>query len=287
MSDPAFHSRSFDLRYYEMDGHGEATPVSLISLLEESAFSHCEEAGWSVYRLLGAGYGWILLRGGLAMRRYPSYREPFRVETWLSAARRFFGTREYRVVAETGEELGYARSLWVFYGLERRRPVPILDEILRAWAPNGVEAGPLPLDEVEGPARGAEPPAGPGERTTDAMRERAFEVRLSEIDTNGHVNNVNYLAWALESVADEVRGERYLARVVGQYKREVTYGSTVRPLAVPEAEGYRHSVYAAPPESGPEYLAAAAVSTWKPRPAAKASPWTPGLAAMAPQGCIS
>ena len=291
------HERSFDLRYYEMDRHGEATPVTLSSLLEESAFTHCEAAGWDVYRLVAAGYGWILLRGCLDMRRYPAYRESFRVETWLSAARRFYGTREYRVVSASGEELGYARSLWVFYSLERQRPVPILDEILRAWAPNGVQAGPLRLDEVEGPPDpriGSEPPAGleatalraagadktaaPATRF-DALRERSFDVRLSEIDTNGHVNNVNYLAWALEAVDARTMDERFLARVSGQYKHEVTFGSTVRPVAVPEGDGFRHGVYAAPAGGGPEYLAAAARSSWRPRPALAAPAWAPGAKA--------
>ena len=260
MGNPTMHARSLDLRYDEMDGRGEATPVALLSLLEEAAFTHCEESGWGVYRLLDAGYGWMLLRGGLEMRRYPAYRERFRVETWLSSTRRFYGEREYRVVAEGGEELGFARSLWAFMSLERKRPVPVLEEIVRAWAPEGTTAGDIPLGEVGF--------ALPGEGAVDALRERAFGVRAAEIDTNGHVNNVNYLAWALESLAGEVAGDRFLASLRGHYRREVAYGSQVRSLALPTPEGYRHGVLATPPGGAEPYLAAAALSAWKPRAAA-------------------
>ncbi len=263
MSDVRLHARSFDLRFYEMDRRGEATPLTMLSLFEETAFTHCELAGWDVYRLVGAGYGWVLLRGCMEMHRYPAYREAFRVETWLSETRRFYGTREYRVVSERGEELGYARSLWAFFSLERKRPVPILEDFLRAWSPDGRAAGPLGLDEVEGPS--------------EAPASSAFEVRASEIDTNGHVNNINYLAWALDSVARQTREGLMLASVRGQYKREVTFGSSVRLAARPEGQGYRHGVFAKAAEGETEYLAAAGRTDWRPHRSGSVPIWSPGL----------
>lgn len=246
-----------------MDGSGEATPVAMLSLFEETAFSHCEAADWGIYRLLGEGYGWVLLRGAMEMRRYPAYRERFHIESWLSSSRLFRGEREFRVLAEDGEVLGAARSLWAFMSIERMRPAPVFPEILEAWAPNGVKAADLPLEGVDFP----EPPSAPN----GALREKSFHVRASEIDTNGHVNNVNYLAWALEALAAEAGEDRMLARVRGHYKREVTYGSQVTSLALPEGEGFRHGVYAEGAAGEAPYLAAAAVSEWKARPAKAAS----------------
>jgi acyl-ACP thioesterase len=249
------HERNFKLRYYEMDERGEATPVTMLSLLEETAFSHCEESGWDIYRLVSEGYGWILLRGCLEMRRYPAYREPFTIQSWCSGTKAFYGTREYRVLGSRGAVLGYARSLWLFYSLERRRPVPILGEIVSAWKPGGQASGPMELAEIAGPGPAAIDPA------------HGFEVRLADIDTNGHVNNVNYLAWALETMPQELRQERFLHRVRGQFKREVAYGATVRAaIEGPATEGcFLHGAYATGPDGGEPYLAAAAESVWLPR----------------------
>ncbi len=250
------HKRDFALRYYEMDGRGEATPVTMLSLLEETAFSHCEESGWDIYRLIAEGYGWILLRGCMEMGRYPAYREPFSIQSWCSATKGFYGTREYRVLARDGSVLGYARSLWLFYSLERRRPVPVLGEIVRAWSPGGPRAGAMDLAEVAGPEPAAIDP------------ERSFRVRLADIDTNGHVNNVNYLAWALETMPPDLREDRFLHRIRGQFKREVAFGSTVRAAMRPEGEegGYVHGAFARAPDGATEdYLAAAAESLWLPR----------------------
>jgi Acyl-ACP thioesterase len=240
-------------RYSELDKHGELTPTALLGLFEETAVSHCDEANWSVYRLVSEGYGWVLLRGGFEMARYPVYGESFIVETWFSAARRFYGSREYRLRSSSGEELGWARSLWVFFSLERKRPVPIFDEILEKWAADGTSAGPMELPEISFP------------ESASSIESPSFEIRRSDIDTNGHVNNVNYLAWALEAMDAQLCGARRLAYLRGQFKREVTYGSTVSPvLAKLDGDGsYAHAIYAAGPEG--RYLAATAESRWLPR----------------------
>ena len=260
MNDPAFHVREFRPRYYEMDGRGELTPTALLDCLEETAFSHCEESGWDVFRLLKNGYAWVLLRGGFRMDRYPRYGETFTMETWLSSSRLFYGTREYRIRGGGGEPLGFARSLWLFCSLERKRPVPVFKEILEAWAPNGMETGPLSLDEIR---------AVPGK--PEAIDGPSFEVRRSEIDTNGHVNNVRYLDWTLEATDPDLRDTRFLSYIRGQFKREVTLGCRVRPtFARMDGDGRcGHAVYA--DGEGETFLAAAAESAWTVRPAGEAA----------------
>jgi medium-chain acyl-[acyl-carrier-protein] hydrolase len=227
--------------------------VAMLGLMEEAAFTHCEETGWDVPRLLDAGYGWVLLRGGLEMSAYPEYGKRFAIETWCSETRRFYGAREYRIRAGDGSVLGWARSLWVFYSLERRRPVPVLDEIVKAWAPDGVSAGPMELGEV----------SFPGECPGECLP--SFKVRRADIDTNGHVHNLNYLSWALEALPETLRDTMYLSSMRGHYRREVTLGSTISAAfeAADDQGRCAHGVFA---DNGTErYLAAAAQSRWLPR----------------------
>lgn len=66
---------TFDLRYFEMGVHGEATPVTILTLLEETAADHCLSIGHSLYDLLEKGVGWVLLSGRMVMDRYPAYKE--------------------------------------------------------------------------------------------------------------------------------------------------------------------------------------------------------------------
>jgi len=261
MSNAPRHIRSFSLRYYEMNRFGEATPLTLLSLLEETAFSHCDAVGWDVYRLRKEGFGWILLGGTVNIARYPTYREAFTLETWLSASRLFHGQRDYLLRGSAGETIGTARSWWVFYDLERRRPVKILEPILNAWAPNP-EGSVDRLPEITTPS--AEHMDGT----------RAYDVRLNDIDTNGHVNNVNYLEWAFESVPQSVQDDYMLSSISGRYIHEVRYGERIRPAfseirKSDESPHFSHAVFAEKTgernEKTAPVLVAAAETSWKSR----------------------
>jgi len=269
MSEKSLHSRSFPVLYDDVDSLAFAKPVSLLHYLEEAAASHCEDSGWGVFRLLSEGHGWVLLRGGFEMRRYPAYRENVTVETWVSSSRRFCAEREYRVLSVSGEVLGEARALWLFCDLATRRPATIFPEILEAWAPNGKPAGDFALDEIDGPPADAAAPldvVAPG---------GGFAVRAGDIDTNGHVNNAIYLSWALEALPREAREGMMLRKVRGQWKKEITFGLNVQPRAAREGEGrYRLGIYGtasaeAPAGAAAPWLAAAAESEWTPIPAAR------------------
>jgi acyl-ACP thioesterase len=259
------HARAFKPRYYEMDDDGEATPTTMMSLFEDTAFSHCESTGWDVFRLREAGYGWVLMEGGFSMDRYPRYKEPFTVETWLEGAKRFYGKRGFEVKDESGATIGRARSLWVFYDLERRRPASILPEILESWRPN-------PKSVPERGKLGGEAPA------MSAADASAFDVRALDIDTNGHVNNVRYLEWALDAIPKTAHDARKLSCIEGRFIHEVVKGQRVTPVsrrAEDHPLAYRLAVYASGDAAdanaaaadghgaaGSSTLAACAWSTW-------------------------
>jgi len=96
-----------------------------------------------------------------------------------------------------------------------------------------------------------------------------FDVRRSDLDTYGHVHNLNYLSWGLEALPEELSESRYLASMRGHYRREVTLGSAISAAFVPVDDDGRcaHGVFA---HSGSErYLAAAAETRWLPRAASR------------------
>ncbi len=254
------HARAFKPRYYEMDDRGETTPTAMMGLFEDAAFSHCEETGWDVFRLREAGYGWILLKGGFEMERYPRYKEAFTIETWLAGSRLFYGLRGFEVKDGAGRVLGRARSLWVFYDLGKRRPAPVLADILDAWRP---DPGSAP-SRASGDRVDAEP-APPSYGNTPA-----FDVRALDIDTNGHVNNVRYLEWALESVPRAVRDGYRLSSIEGRFIHEVVLGQSVLPASSRDGEGdgsldYRLAVYASGAAGGEPSIAASATARWTSR----------------------
>jgi len=215
------HVRFFEPRYYELDIQGELTPTALISLFEETAVSHLGITGWDVYRLLDAGFGWILLQGGFSMVRYPRYGERFTIETWVPAQRHFYGFRQFEIKDAQGRSIGSAESLWLFYDLGRQRPSAPFTEILEIWQPDPSLVLRRETYSIDLPENVSELP------DSERFRIQPCEVRSYDIDTNGHANHVRYIEWVLDSVPTEFRQKYRLKSLKGQYLHEIVLGQQV------------------------------------------------------------
>lgn len=56
---------------------------------------------------------------------------------------------------------------------------------------------------------------------------KEYEIRYRDIDSNGHVNNVNYVEWAIESVPLEIVKNFSIKRVNVVFEKETKYGESI------------------------------------------------------------
>lgn len=106
-----------------------ASPITILTLLEETAAAHSHDIDYCHYNLLSKNIGWILVSGTIEMVRYPRYRENITIRTWIS---KFTLVKEYReniIFDDEGNEIGRAKGIWVFFDIEKKKPVPIFDAI--------------------------------------------------------------------------------------------------------------------------------------------------------------
>ncbi|ADG83236.1 acyl-[acyl-carrier-protein] thioesterase [Thermincola potens] len=207
------YQTSIPVHYYEINNHRQASPVAILNYLEEAAIRHSESVGWGIEKLLANSRGWLLTRWSLHMQKYPQWGETVNIETWPYKFERFYATREFRISDREGRVLGAATTLWVFFDLRRKRPVRIPPDIYDAY---GTGAERMVADEF------ADLPV-----VDEPEIKLEFRVRLSDIDTNDHVNNTKYVEWLLETVPLSVHNGFLLSSVEIAYKKETSYGSTV------------------------------------------------------------
>ena len=246
---PMFEKK-FELRYFEMSRHGEASPATILTLLEEAASDHCCAIDHSLYDLIKKDVGWVLLSGVMKMERYPRHKEKITIRTWLSAYTSIKGIRENIIYDEQGNIIGRAKGLWVFFDIKRRRPVQIFDEIKERWSSH--EEISLDHDIVQK----IKTPD-----TSQYMKE--FSVHRFDIDMNRHVNNIKYLQWVMESIPDEIMDNYYLHTIDGRFITEAQYGDKVRSFT--EKEGYPYSFVHNIKVETNDRVCAAAKTVWKKR----------------------
>ncbi len=243
-----YFEQEFDLRYYEMDNVAHATPVTILTLLQETAADHCLSAGHSLFDLVDNNLGWVLLSGMMQMERYPSYKEKITIRTWISKYHSIRGIRENLIYDEEGTIIGRAKGLWLFYDIERRRPTKILSDFKETWS----------WDETQSISCDIMKKLESIECAADA---KEFKVNMYDTDTNKHVNNIRYLQWVMESVPEEILENYYLHTIDGRFISEAQYGDTIVSSIKQgiEENSFLHAIHL----KGTDKLCALAETIWR------------------------
>ncbi len=232
-----------------MNKFGEASSTTILTLLEETAADHCFDINHSLYTLEKQNIGWVLVSGFLQMYRYPKYKEKITIRTWLSKYSTIKGIRENIIYDEQGLVIGRGKGVWVFFDIERRRPIQILDDIKEKWSfcseqsvEHNVSKKILPID-------------------TDA-NVREYKVHRFDVDSNKHVNNIRYLQWVTESISDEIVDNYTMHSIDGRFIAEAQLGDTI--LSFTEKDSQENSfVHTIRTQDGK--VCATAKTVWKKR----------------------
>ncbi len=244
-----YFEKDFVLRYFEMNKFGEASSTTMLTLLEETAAEHCYSINHSLYQLEEQNIGWVLLSGFMEMDRYPRYKEKIKIRTWLSKYSAIKGIRENIVYDEQGLEIGRAKGLWVFFDINRRRPIQILDDIKEKWGVCEQESIVYNITKKITPIE-------------SANHLEKFKVNKFDVDSNKHVNNIRYLQWVTESISDEILDHYFLHSIDGRFIAEAQYGDTIRSFTEeePQPNTFVHTI-----KTQDEKVCATARTIWKKR----------------------
>ncbi len=204
----------FGVRSYECGPDGRASLQTVCNYLQEAAWLGAKKNGIDLQGPEDAGRGWALIGLRLEMRRYPVWGEELSVATWPSGRRRLLAYRDFLLQDRSGELLGRATSAWVVFDLKKRRLQRLpewFDRRMPGDCPRVLE------DDFEMP-----PPDL--EKVDYACR---FHVRLSDLDTQQHVNNVQYIVWALEAAHSFFKQGLQVSGMEVRYLSESNFGDIV------------------------------------------------------------
>lgn len=55
-----------------------------------------------------------------------------------------------------------------------------------------------------------------------------YTIQRRDIDTNGHVNNLHYIDYALETLPEDIYNSNEFDNIEIHYKKEIKYGETIK-----------------------------------------------------------
>jgi len=226
------YTETYKIRAYEVDLTGRATVLTICNYLQEIAGNHAGELGVSVDKLFEKKLTWVLSRLHLQIDSYPIWRENVSITTWPSDAYGKFATRDFHILNSKDEQIGKATTSWMLLDLVRMKPITMPDFIMSIDRPKWERAIDDKFERLP--------------RLESVELEKKYNVRLSDLDINQHVNNVNYIEWAIETVPLEVNKRYQLSQLEISFRAESKYGDSINSRAQEIAENgcitYVHSL---------------------------------------------
>lgn len=203
----------FKVRAYEAGPDARVKFQAIFNYLQESASNHAASLKLAKTDLDAMGLTWVLSRFHLQVFRYPFWNEHILVETWPSKKEGLFALRDFEAFDEKDRRVALATSSWMLIDFKERRPVRLPEYLSDLTNQQRGRAIDDPFDRLP--------------ELEEVNAEKGFQVRLSDLDMNQHVNSTIYLDWALEAVPDEIRKKFQLQAMEANYRAEVVYGQKV------------------------------------------------------------
>lgn len=226
------YSENFKIRAYEIDTKAYVTIFTICNYLQEIAGNHAMELGVGVDKLLKMNLTWVLSRLHLKMDKYPLWRDEINIVTWPSGVNGRFAIRDFEIYDSQNNILGRATTSWMLIDLIKIKPITMPEYITNIKLPDRARAIEDKFEKL------------PVVEKTEYQK--LFHVRLSDLDINNHVNNVNYIEWAIETVPVEIRKKYQISGLEISFRAEGKYGNKIlsksQKCEEPNCVGFHHCI---------------------------------------------
>ena len=206
-------SKDYTITCYEADANQLMRPTAMLDLMQEAANVNATTLGFGYDEMINSNTAWVLSRTHVKFINTPKWRQEVNLKTWHKGVSKLFYLRDFILSDKEGNPMILATTSWLIIDMNTRRLVRNNDLALSDTAMDAIAT---PADKVVVPV------------DIEPELVRKHPITWSEIDTNGHVNNVKYVVWAIDAVKTEDIKERPLKELLINYDAEVMPGDVVK-----------------------------------------------------------
>lgn len=207
----AIFSYNYKIKYSDIGENNKLTLKSLVAFLQEAAGAHSEQAGFGVNNIPETHRTWLLLNWKVRMIFHPHINELLTIKTWPRSMEKLYSYRDFEVFDSQDNLVAIASSKWIFLDTKTRKIKKITPDVSEAYGgPVDKHVFEIPFNEKL-------------EIPNDLKLNFNYTIQRRDIDTNGHVNNLHYIDFALETLDEDIYSKNEFNNLEIIYKKEIKY----------------------------------------------------------------
>ena len=201
----------FEIRSFDVDTSCTARLPVFFQYMQEAAYCHAEHLGLGHSHLSSLNMVWVLARMRIEVKRLPKWGDAVKLRTWPSGKDRLFYYRDFEITDDTGELLMKASTAWFIIDYEKRERITP-----EWWADSHYPIGKKVFESKLGRlkscgCKGGEP----------------RKVNYGDLDQNGHVSNIRYVEWMLNSLPLGFHQANEIQSLEVNYLSEAVYNHSI------------------------------------------------------------
>lgn len=208
------YSEFFTVTLPDVGENNGLTNKGILRMLQEIACHHSDSAGFSVNESSVTGFAWIILNWKLQVFSRPAWNTKLKINTWSSKHTLIAFYRDFEVLDENDNLVAIASSKWVLFDFNKNGIAKIDKEMENRYTHVDKHVFDIPMNE-----KLREP------ESSEFISE--YTVCRRDIDTNHHVNNLNYLDFACEALPEDIFFNSDFKNVEIMYKHEAKLGDNL------------------------------------------------------------
>jgi len=207
---------TFPVRFGSIDKSDRLTLDAVFQFFQEAAICHAENLNVGREDMLRMGQIFILSRMSVIVDRRPNYFENITVRTWPRGGEKLFAIRDYDIRDKDNIPVVRSRSGWIILDVEKRRPV----------RPQSLMES-IPHNDGENALSPEDGAIAALEERSNLQKTAGRNARYTDLDFNGHVNNVRYIQWIEDALAPELLEKADRMRFDINYLNEILGGEDI------------------------------------------------------------
>lgn len=212
----AVFTYNYTIKYSDVGINNKLTLKALVETLQEAAIGHSEQAGYGVNNIEKTHMAWLLLDWKVQIFEYPHSNESIIVKTWPRTFDKLYSYRDFEVYNKENNLIAIASSKWFAIDTESKKIRKLTPEITDAYG----EPFTKPVFE--------EPFKNKIVVPENLKLNFSYTTQRRDIDTNGHVNNLNYIDYALETLDEEIFNNTTFKNLEIVYKKEIKLRENIK-----------------------------------------------------------